>query len=80
MDEQALIQEAINGNLDAFNQLVLEYQNLAFNVACRILYDDDLAEDATQTAFISAYKNLVNFRGGSFKAWLIRIVTNACYE
>lgn len=80
MDEQVLVQEAVSGNLDAFNRLVLEYQSLAFNVAYRILYDAELAEDATQTAFISAYKNLLKFRGGSFKAWLIRIVTNACYD
>ena len=80
MDEQALIQDAIQGDLDAFNRLVLEYQKLAFNVAFRLLADDDLAEDITQTAFISAYRNLGGFRGGSFKAWLMRIVTNACYD
>ena len=40
MDEQALIQDAIQGDLDAFNRLVLEYQKLAFNVAFRLLADD----------------------------------------
>ena len=38
------------------------------------------ADDATQEAFISAYKNIRTFRGGSFRAWLLRIVTNACYD
>ena len=38
------------------------------------------ASDAVQEAFISAYKNLKYYRGGSFKAWLLRIVTNACYD
>ena len=38
------------------------------------------AEDATQEAFINAYKALNRFRGGSFKAWLMRIVTNSCYD
>ncbi len=80
MDEQALIQDAVHGDLDAFNRLVLAYQQMAFNVAVRLMSDDDLAEDITQTAFISAYKNLGGFRGGSFKAWLMRIVTNACYD
>lgn len=80
MDEQALVQDAVHGDLDAFNRLVLEYQQMAFNVAFRLLSDDDLAEDITQTAFISAYRNLGGFRGGSFKAWLMRIVTNACYD
>ena len=80
MEEQALILNAVHGDLDAFNRLVLAYQQMAFNVAVRLMADDDLAEDITQTAFISAYRNLGGFRGGSFKAWLMRIVTNACYD
>lgn len=80
MDEMVLIQDAIQGDLNAFNRLILVYQEMAFNVAYRLLSDEDSAEDITQTAFISAYKNLTGFRGGSFKAWLMRIVTNACYD
>ena len=80
MDEIALVNAALKGELDAFNRLVLAYQDLAFNVAFRILGDDDLAEDATQNAFLSAYKNLRMYRGGSFKAWVLRMVTNACYD
>lgn len=80
MDEMALVNDALKGELDAFNRLVIAYQDIAFNVAYRILGDDDLAQDATQNAFLSAYKNLRAFRGGSFKAWLLRIVTNACYD
>lgn len=80
MDEQALIQNAINGELDAFNRLVLAYQDLAFNVAFRMLGDENLAADAVQNAFISAYKNMRSYRGGSFKAWVMRMVTNGCYD
>ncbi len=80
MDEQTLISDAIKGDLDAFNRLVLAYQDLAFNVAYRMLTDEDLAADAVQNAFISAYKNLRNYRGGSFKAWVMRMVTNGCYD
>ncbi len=80
MDETALIQDALNGNLDAFNGLVLHYQNLAYNVAYRIMGEPGAAGDATQEAFISAYKKLEQYHGGSFKAWLLRIVTNACYD
>lgn len=80
MDEAALIQAAKSGDLDAFNRLVLEYQGLAFNVALRLLGDPAAAEDATQDAFVSAYRKLGSFRGGSFKAWLLRIVTNGCYD
>src|SRR5512143_3191312 len=80
MDEQALIQAAQRGDLDSFHTLVLSYQDSVFNTALRILGDDDLAADATQEAFISAFKSLSSFRGGSFKAWLMRTVTNACYD
>lgn len=80
MDEQSLIQEAQRGDLNAFNSLVLHYQNTVFNTAVRILGDDDRAADASQEAFLSAFKSINSFRGGSFKAWLMRTVTNACYD
>ncbi len=80
MDETQLIQAALAGELDAFNRLVLAYQDLAYNVAYRMMGDEDDASDATQTAFISAYKNLRSYRGGSFKAWVLRMVTNSCYD
>jgi RNA polymerase sigma-70 factor (ECF subfamily) len=80
MDEQALITSARKGDARAFNQLVLLYQSMAYNVAYRVLSDPDAAADATQDAFLSAYKAMREFRGGSFKAWLLRIVTNACYD
>jgi RNA polymerase sigma-70 factor (ECF subfamily) len=80
MDENALVEGARKGDLDAFNRLVLAYQDLAFNVAARMLTDPDLAADVTQTAFLSAYRSLDSFRGGSFKSWVMRMVTNACYD
>jgi RNA polymerase sigma-70 factor (ECF subfamily) len=80
MDESALIAEAQKGDLDAFNDLVLKYQEVLFNVALRIVGDQDLAADATQDAFVSAFASLKSFRGGSFKAWLLRTLTNACYD
>ncbi len=80
MDETALIQETLDGNLGSFNSLVLQYQDMAFNVAYRIMGEPGAAEDATQEAFISVYQKLEQFRGGSFKAWLLRIVSNACYD
>jgi RNA polymerase sigma-70 factor (ECF subfamily) len=80
MDETALIQSAQKGDLDAFNTLILHYQDAVFNTALRILGDEDLAQDAAQEAFISAFRSLATFRGGSFKAWIMRTVTNASYD
>jgi RNA polymerase sigma factor (sigma-70 family) len=80
MDEKAIILAAQKGDISAFNQLVRAYQMLAFRTAYRVLGEAPSAEDATQDAFVSAYKHIREFRGGSFKAWLLRIVTNACYD
>ncbi len=80
MDELALIASAQRGNLNAFNTLVLHYQDIVFNAALRILGDKEAAADATQETFLSAFQAIASYRGGSFKAWLLRIVTNACYD
>ena len=80
MDEAQAIRAAQQGELAAFNRLVLAYQNLAYNVAYRILGDGDAAADVCQDAFLSAFKGIKRFRGGSFKSWMLRIVTNACYD
>ncbi|MHB9031897.1 MAG: RNA polymerase sigma factor [Anaerolineae bacterium] len=80
MNEEVLITQAAAGSVDAFNQLVLMYQDTAYNLAYRILGDSERATDATQEAFIRCYRSLDQFRGGMFRAWLLRIVTNCCYD
>jgi RNA polymerase sigma-70 factor, ECF subfamily len=80
MDDEALIRSAQHGDLDAFNRLVLAYQDMVFNLTYRMLGEMEPAEDAAQITFISAYRNLGGYRGGSFKAWLLRIATNASYD
>ncbi|RJP49233.1 MAG: sigma-70 family RNA polymerase sigma factor [Anaerolineaceae bacterium] len=80
MDEIALINAAQKGDLDSFNSLILHYQDSVFNTALRILGDEDLAQDAAQEAFISAFRGIPSFRGGSFRAWIMRTVINACYD
>ena len=80
MEEKADITAAQNGDVRAFNRLLDGYQTLAYNIAYRILGDVDEAADACQEAFLSAFKNIRRFRGGVFKSWLMRIVTNACYD
>ena len=80
MDEASLIADAQKGKVDAFNELVLTYQQQVYNLAYRIMGDPASAADAAQDAFISAYQSLSRFRGGSFKSYLLRIVTNRCYD
>jgi RNA polymerase sigma-70 factor, ECF subfamily len=78
--ERMLVERASAGDLEAFNQLVLMYQTLAYNHAYSLLGDADLSDDATQESFIKAFENMGGFRGGSFRAWLLKIVTNSAYD
>jgi RNA polymerase sigma factor (sigma-70 family) len=80
MDDSSLIAASQEGRIVAFNQLVERYQTLVYNVAYRMLGNADGAADATQDTFVSAYQAIGRFRGGSFRAWLLRIATNACYD
>ncbi len=79
-EEEKLIEAAREGDAQAFATLMASYQSLLYNTAYRILGDSEAAADATQEALFSAYRALDRFRGGSFRAWLLRIVTNACYD
>jgi RNA polymerase sigma-70 factor, ECF subfamily len=78
--EKTLIKAAQCGDLEAFNLLVLRYQNLLFGIALRLLNDEDTAADAVQEALISAFRRFNTFRGDSLKSWLARVVVNACYD
>ena len=78
--EELWIVQASSGDLDAFNQLVLKHQNAAYHHALAMLNDEWLAEEVTQVGFLKAFQNVGSFRGGSFRAWLMRIVTNTAYD
>lgn len=78
--EKTLIRAARRGDLDAFNELILRYQNLLFGIALRLLNDEDVASDAVQEALISAFRRFHTFRGDSLRSWLARVVVNACYD
>lgn len=80
-DEEAqLITRSQRGDVSAFNQLVLRYQQMVYNLALRMLGDRDTAADITQDTFIAALRAISSFRqGSSFRAWLLRIASNqAC--
>lgn len=75
-----LLERARSGDLDAFNDLVLLYQDQLFALVVRMVPDRDQAADAVQEGFFSAFRNLHRFRGGSVKAWLNRICVNAAMD
>ena len=79
-EETRLIQQAQKGSLDAFNQLVLSYQDQVYRQAYWVLGEEEAAEDATQEAFIRAYQSILTVYGTTFRAWLLRITTNVCID
>ena len=80
-DEVQLIARSQLGDVDAFNQLVLYYQQSTYGVIFRMLGDRDVAADVTQDVFIAAFRGIQSFRGGSsFRAWLMRIASNAACD
>jgi len=78
-DEAQLVRSSQSGDLDAFNTLVKVHQRQVYNLCLRML-GSAAAEDAAQETFITAYRRLGSFRGGSFRAWLLRIAANACCD
>jgi RNA polymerase sigma-70 factor, ECF subfamily len=75
-----LLEQARDGDLDAFNDLVLCYQDLLYALVVRMVPDRDQASDAVQEAFFSAFRNMAAFRGGSVRSWLSRIAINAAMD
>ena len=80
MEDSELIRATSQGDLTAFNELVLKYQDQVYNLARFILDNQDLADDVAQETFILAFQKFHQFRGGSLRAWLLKIVRNLCYD
>ena len=78
--DMALVEEALRGRLDAFNQIVARHQDHLYALVYRLVPDRDQAADVVQEAFFSAYKNLASFRGGSVRSWLGRIAINGAMD
>jgi len=77
LDERQLVARARRGDADAYEELVRTYQGIAFRTAYVLAGNAADAEEATQDAFVKAYRALWRFRAGSpFKPWLLRIVAN----
>ena len=76
MDESH-IRDVLSGDIQAFRYLVNKYKDRAFNLSRSIVHSDLLAEEATQDAFIQAYRNLSKFKAkATFSTWFYRIIVN----
>jgi RNA polymerase sigma-70 factor (ECF subfamily) len=79
--EKKLIQQVQKGNLDAYGEIVREYQTSVFNVCLRILGDIQEAEDLTQEAFLRAYRNISQYDSfRPFGPWMRVLAANLCYN
>ena len=79
--EAAVIRRVLDGEVNAFEDLVAAYEKNVYNLALRMTGNAQDAEDMAQEAFIKAYNSLSNFRGDSkFSVWLYRIVSNVCLD
>ncbi len=81
IDDSALATRARTGDLAAFNALVETHQDAVYGLCLRMLASSShAAEDVTQDVFLAAYRRIDSYRGGVFRAWLLRIATNACTD
>ena len=80
-DDIFLVKQVLNGGKEAYDDLMCRYEKTVFNLSLRILGNYEDAADATQEAFIRAYRSLASFRHDSkFSTWVCRIVTNVSYD
>jgi RNA polymerase sigma-70 factor (ECF subfamily) len=79
-EERRLVEVAQRGDVESFNELVRLFEGRVYTLCYRMLGDAESAADAAQDAFLSAFRNLRSFRGGSFRSWMLRIATNTCYD
>lgn len=75
-----MLQAAQLGDEYAFDLLITHYHQMAKRVAQQILRTEEAAADAVQEAMIKVYRALPRFQEGNFRSWLLRIVTNTCYD
>lgn len=84
MDEERIlsaVQAVLNGDGNAFEDIVRTYEKNVYNIALRMTGDREDALDISQEAFLKAYHSLPSFRGeGKFSVWLYRIVSNTCLD
>ena len=81
IDEHLLVEQARNGERDAFRQLVELYQVKIYRLAYDLTGNGMDAEDLSQDVFVKAFRSLQNFRGDAkFGTWLYRITVNTCFD
>ena len=80
-NETVLIEKSKQGDLAAFEQLIMDYQKKIVNLAYRMLGNMADAEDAAQDIFVRVFRSISTFNEkAAFSTWLYRIATNVCLD
>ena len=81
LKERDLIRKAKQGDMLAFEELILKHEKIVYNVALRMMNHSEDARDISQEVFLKAYRNLANFdERSAFSTWLYRITHNTCID
>lgn len=76
-----LISKAKQGDMAAFEELILQHEKIVYNVALRMMNHSEDAKDISQEVFIKAYRNITNFdERSTFSTWIYRITVNTCID
>lgn len=79
--EKYLLKRSKDGDIQAFEQLIENYQTKVFNIALRIIGNYDDANDLAQEVFLRVYKSIKSFKGeSSFSTWIYKITKNVCLD
>jgi RNA polymerase sigma-70 factor (ECF subfamily) len=79
--DAALLRAHVDGDPDAFAELVARHQDRMWAIALRIMRNKEDAADALQDAYISAFRRAGSYRGDAqVTSWLHRVVVNACLD
>lgn len=79
--EGILVERCRRGSMDAFEELVRQYERKVYSIAYRMTGNHEDACDLAQEAFLRVYRNIATFRGKAmFSTWLYRIATNVCLD
>lgn len=81
LKERDLIRKAKQGDMHAFEELILKHEKIVYNLALRMMNHSEDAKDISQEVFLKAYRSLCNFdERSAFSTWLYRITHNTCID
>jgi RNA polymerase sigma-70 factor (ECF subfamily) len=79
--DSELLRRVVDGDHDAFNEIMRRHEDRVFSVCLRIMGDRELALDATQETFLTTFRKAGQFQGNSaLGTWIYRIAVNTCYD